>query len=533
MERFFNTTFPINSLPAAQLAGTGIDEMSHSAEIKSRAVRRYYNEVPADLLFCFSDIAIQAEAMGAMVDFNPRSMPSVAAPAKEIRLTRAADAARMRVNARVLRDLGREFPGRPRAAMVYGPFTVAGQVAGEQALLRGVVERPEEVRTLLEQCLALAVDYARLLMDAGAEVLWVSDPLAALLPPDNFWEFAGDPLARLFVLKNGHDTMLHICGDTSQIINPMLQTGVGGISFDQCMDLLAIEDLLPPEVALIGNLDPVDVLEQASPEEVAQAAQELTMGLGVLPNFTLSSGCAPPPSTPVANIKAFVESGQRAMEELKPHANELHNLSSLVFRGKRESVPALVGEIRDNGAAPMTVLRAGLMRAVKRGSALYEAKRCHLPAVLLMVDAFYPGYRVLEHDLATADASGPVVALGTVQGDFHEIGKNLVAIMLSANGIPVLDLGVNVTPEEFVAACREQYCRVVGLSAFVTSARGQLSAVKQALISAGLDEVPLVAGGAAVNQHLADQAGVAGYAKDAVAAVRLVQGLLKESELGS
>jgi MtaA/CmuA family methyltransferase len=528
MERFFNSAFPINALPAAQLAGAGLDEISHSAEIKSRAVRRYYNEVPADLLFCFSDIAIQAEAMGAAVDFSPRSMPSVAVPANEIQLIRAADMSRMRANAQVLRDLGREFPGRSRAAMVYGPFTVAGQVAGEQALLRGIVERPKEVRTLLEQCLTLAVDYARLLLDAGAEVLWVSDPLAALLPPDNFWEFAGDHLARLFVLKSGRNTMLHICGDTSQIIKPMLQTGVGGISFDQCMDLLAVEDLLPPEVALIGNLDPVEVLEHASPEEAAQSTVELVMGLGALPNFTLAPGCAPPPSAPVSNIKAFVMAGQEAIAALRPYADGLLEISGAVMQGNREAVPDLVKALCARGADSMKVLRAGLMRAVRKGSALYEAKRCHLPAVLLMVDAFYKGFHELEPELAVSGQGGPLVALGTVQGDFHEIGKNLVGIMLQANGIPVLDLGVNVGPQKFVEACRGDSCRIVGLSAFITSARGQLGAVKQALSSAGLDDVIMVAGGAAVNQHLADKAGAKGYAKDAVTAVRLVQGILKE-----
>jgi MtaA/CmuA family methyltransferase len=528
MERFFGKTFPINALPAAQLAGAGIDELSHSAEIKSRAVRRYYHEVSAELLFCFSDIAIQAEAMGAVANFSPRSMPSVAAPAKEVRPVRAAEAPRMGVNARVLRDLATEFRGHPRAAMVYGPFTVAGQVAGEQALLRGVLERPAEVHALLEKCLALAVDYARLLMETGAEVLWVSDPLAALLPPENFWEFAGDHLARLFAISGDRDTILHICGDTSQIVGPMLQTGVGGLSLDQCLDLLAVEDLVPPEVALIGNLDPVDILEQESPEQVAQATEELVMGLGALPNFTLSSGCAPPPSAPVANLKSFVETGRRAMGALSPPRNALYELSSLVLTGKREAVPTAVRGLREGGANAMTVLRAGLMRAVRKGSALYEAKRCHLPAVLLMVDAFYQGYDLLQPELTATGNGGPVVALGTVQGDFHEIGKNLVGIMLQANGIPVLDLGVNVAPQRFVDACRQDGCRIVGLSAFITSARRQLSAVKQALSSAGLDDVVMVAGGAAVNQHLAGQAGAGGYAKDAVAAVRLVDGFLKK-----
>ncbi|MFH1154801.1 MAG: uroporphyrinogen decarboxylase family protein [Pseudomonadota bacterium] len=529
MEQFFHCSFPLNALPAANLAGVGIDTLSHDAKLKAKATISYYQEVPADLLFFFSDIAIQAEAMGATLNFSPESMPSVAAPARQVRLPRAADVPRMRMNAQVLKAMRRELPRRPSAALVYGPFTVAGQVAGEQEVLRGVVERPDEVHALLDQCLDLALDYAALMLEQGAEVLWVADPLAALLPPESFWDFAGGYLSRLFAFKGDRNTALHICGDTSQIVEPMLQTGVGGISFDQCMDLLAIEDRIPSDVAIIGNLEPVEILEQASPQEVVHSTEELVMSLGVLPNFVLSSGCGPPPGAPVANIKAFVQSGQRSMAHLAPHADRLLSLCSLVFHGKRQEVPALVNEIREQGAKPMTILRAGLMRAVKKGSALYEAKCCYLPAVLLMVDAFYPGYRVLQAELAQSGANRPAVALGTVQGDFHEIGKNLVAIMLEANGVGVKDLGVNVTPAMFVQACREDQCRVVGLSAFITSARHQLGAVKKALAAAGMVDVKMVTGGAAVNQHLAGQAGMHGYAKDAVAAVRLVKKLMKES----
>ena len=529
MKQFFHSSFPLNVLPAARLAGVGIDRLSHDAELKAKATIAYYHAVPADLLFFFSDIAIQAEAMGATLNYGPDSMPSVAAPAPRVLVPRAAEVPRMRVNAQVLKAMQREFPARPSAAMVYGPFTVAGQVAGEQDVLRGVAERPGEVRTLLDKCLELALDYAALMLEQGAELLWVADPLAALLPPESFWEFAGEYLARLFACKGDRNTALHICGDTGQIVELMVQTGVGGISFDQCMDLLAIEDRVPRDVAIIGNLEPVDILDQAPLQEVVQSTEELVMSLGVLPNFILSSGCGVPPSAPMANVKAFLQTGQRVMSHLAPHAGQLRSLSALVFQGKRDKVPALVNELKEQGAEPMTILRAGLMRAVKKGSALYEAKCCHLPAVLLMVDAFYPGYRALQADLAQNESGGPVVALGTVQGDFHEIGKNLVAIMLEANGVGVKDLGVNVTPAMFVQACREEHCRVVGLSAFITSARSQLGAVKEALAAAGLDKVKLVAGGAAVNRHLASQAGMQGYAKDAVAAVRLMRELVRES----
>lgn len=519
--------FPINALPAAQLAGAGIDELSHSADIKSRAVLEYYRRVPADLLFFFSDIVIQAEAMGARLAFHPQGMPAVAETAATVRVPRAGQVARMRVNAQVLQALGREFPDRLRATMVYGPFTVAGQVAGEQNVLRGVIQDPEEVHRLLAQCLDLARDYARLLLEAGADVLWVSDPLAALLPPAVFSEFAGDYLARLFAVKGDKSTALHICGDTAQILDGMLATGVGGISFDQCMSLLTVEDAMPCGIEIIGNLDPVEVLDLADPERVRAETAELAWLMGTQPDFTLSSGCAPPPFAPVENLAAFVESGRAALTELAPRAGRMSRLADMVFQGRAEAVPDLVDQALADGVPPMTVVNSGLMRAVKKGSALYEAKRCHLPDILMMVDAFYQGFARVEPLLQAADGPCQVV-LGTVAGDIHEIGKNLVRIMLEAHGVKVLDLGVNVAAVDFVAACREHGASIVGLSCFITTARPQLEAVLAELDRAGLDAVKVVVGGAAASNTVAGRIGAHGFAPDAVAAVKLVQRLLAE-----
>jgi uroporphyrinogen-III decarboxylase len=110
--------------------------------------------------------------------------------------------------------MDRRFPDKTISTMVYGPFTVAGQVAGEQEILRQIVEKPQDVLGLMEKSLICAQDYGRYLLDAGADLLWVSDPLAALLPPDDFWRFAGEFLARLYAIYPSGPTVLHICGDT-------------------------------------------------------------------------------------------------------------------------------------------------------------------------------------------------------------------------------------------------------------------------------------------------------------------------------
>lgn len=531
MQELFGKVYPINALPAARLVKEGIDAITHSAELKSRAVVEYYIRVQSEAVFFFSDIAIQAEAMGATLAYGPEMMPSVVSTAKTVRVPQAKDVERMLINRDTLLALGRAFHERLLIGMVYGPFTVAGQVAGEQEALRATVEKPNDLLELLEKTLQVAQDYGRLLLDAGADVLWVSDPLAALLPPDDFKRFAGDQLARLFLVASGKGSALHICGDTGPIVTHMAQTGVSGISFDQCMNLMTVEDSVPESVAIIGNVDPVDTLELGSVEEVEGQTTELAQSMGIIPNFSLSTGCAPPPSTPVENMAAFVDAGKRALADLRNHAKPLNDLSRRIFIGRRDSVPELVRQASETGASPLTIVRSGLMRAVRKGSALYEERRCHLPSILLMVDAFYDGFEELERSLIPQDGDRgrpPHLIIGTVRGDIHEIGKNLVRLILEAHGFRVRDLGVNVPAEAFVEACKETGASnwpVIGLSAFVTSARKELKRVMDLFAKEDMN-VMTILGGAAVNRRIAEELGATGYSKDAVAAVKLMERLV-------
>ncbi len=517
--------FPINALPASQLVAAGIDEISHRQPIKWEAVRRYYEQLSSDLLFFFSDIAIQAEAMGATVRFDPAAMPAVSAPACMVATPRATQVARMTLNAGVVASMRRTFAHRRLAALVYGPFTVAGQLIGEQKLLRNVRKPHDQIQELLNKATHVAEDYACLLLEAGADVLWISDPLAALLPPDCFEAFAGCYLQQLFRLKPDRASILHICGDIADLLPGMLATGAGGISIDQCMAMPAVEDRVRPSVALIGNLDPMAEVTMGTIESVSAATRELTMMMGVRSNFILSTGCALPPKTPLENIRTFIETGRTVLQAIQSRCELLTPLSESVSRGDEEKTVQLVDQCIERGYDAFLVINAGLMRSIRRASALYEAKRCYLPEILSAVEAFYSGIERLGPGIKRQTSAGPQVILGTVRGDLHAIGKDLVRIMLEANGFDVLDLGVDVSAEQFGDAVGKYQPKIVGLSAFITSAREQLPSFIETIRSAAEAPLSIVLGGAAVNNAIASQVGADGYAREAVAAVRLVRNL--------
>jgi MtaA/CmuA family methyltransferase len=532
MKPLGNLIYPINALPARQMVKAGIDELCWNADLKFEAVRRYYEQVDADVLFFFSDIVIQAEAMGASVSFSPDAMPSVRGPARTVALPDPSRVPRMKVNSDVLKRMSRVFPSKIIAGIVYGPCTVAGQVYGEQTLLRGILEEPHEVLHILEKAAAFTQDYARYLLDSGADLLWISDPLAALLPPDNFWRFAGEFLARVFSIHPSRDTVLHICGDTTRILEHMIQTGAGGISLDQCMNLLAVEDGLPDTVRIIGNVDPVEVLEMGSPDEVASVVEDLVGVMGLKENFTLSTGCGIPPSTPLANVIRFVESGRESFARIAPHAAELSRLTGKVYQGERDAVSTLIDSALKEGVEPLMVVNSALMRAVRKSSARYEAKECYLPEILLIVDAFQQGFKTLAPALGARTRKEPRVILGTVKGDFHEIGKDLVKVVLETNGITVLDLGVDVGASRFVEAQKNSGAPIVGLSAFITSARKQLAEIVGAFKDGGLSGVSVLVGGAAVNHQIAERIGAHGYGRDAIHCLKMVKSILHHAAHG-
>ena len=519
--------FPINALPARQLVHRGIDDISFDADTKCEAVLNYYDRVDSDLLFFFSDIVIQAEAMGAVASYSADAMPSIKRPAQNIDdRKRASTIPRMRINSRVIQRMAGAFPHQSIAAIVIGPLTVAGQLIGEKTLLKGILERPDSILELLAGITRCAEDYGQYLLDSGADVLWISDPLASLLPPESFWRFAGESVHRLFAACPAGHRFLHICGDTTRIIGPMIETGATGLSLDQCMNLLVTEDLFPESIQIIGNVDP-ELVETGSSHEVEETVRDLTGLLGMKENFTLSTGCGLPPATPLDNIITFVESGRSHLAEVALHAGLLDELGRTTHEGRWKDVPHLVHRALDEGADPLRVIQSALMRAVRKGSGRYESKRCYLPEMLMISEAFYEGFKVLEPHMGVRMDTSPEVALGTVRGDFHEIGKDLVRIMLESNGIRVLDLGVDVDPGAFLDAVKSQGIPVVCLSAFISSAKKRLEETVKRFKNPGFEKVAVFIGGAAASQQMAHTIGADGYGRDAVEAVHLVKKSLK------
>ena len=203
----------------------------------------------------------------------------------------------------------------------------------------------------------------------------------------------------------------------------------------------------------------------------------------------------------------------------------LNKVHDLVIRGKARLITAAVAEALENGCAPADILStmvAGMDVVGER----FQNGEIFVPEMLIAAKAMKKGVEVLKPHLAAgaAGALGKVV-IGTVAGDLHDIGKNLVAMMIESAGFEIIDLGVDVPVEKFVSAAQEEGVKIVACSALLTTTMPALEATVAALRAAGKD-YRIMVGGAPITQEFADKIGADAFTADAAAAAKKARELV-------
>ena len=205
----------------------------------------------------------------------------------------------------------------------------------------------------------------------------------------------------------------------------------------------------------------------------------------------------------------------------------LAEIRTAVIEGQKNVVVPKVEQALKEGLAPDQILREGLIDAMAEVGRLFEDGEYFVPEMLIAARAMSAALDILK-PLLVASGVKPVgkVAIGTVKGDLHDIGKSLVAMMLEGAGFEIMDMGVDVTPEKFVEAIKNG-AQIVAMSALLTTTMPNMKTTIEAIKTAGLrDRVVVLIGGAPVTQAYADEIGADGYAPDASAAVRKAKELI-------
>ena len=201
-------------------------------------------------------------------------------------------------------------------------------------------------------------------------------------------------------------------------------------------------------------------------------------------------------------------------------------IADALFKGDRDKVVKLTKEAIEAGTKAEEVLNDGLIAGMDVVGTKFKANEIYVPEVLIAARAMHGGMAILEPELKKAGVKPlATVVLGTVKGDLHDIGKNLVGMMLTGGGVKVVDVGTDVPAGKFVEICKAEGAAVCAMSALLTTTMPQMAEVVKALKDAGV-KVKTIIGGAPVTQNYADEIGADGYAPDAASAVDVTKQLI-------
>lgn len=207
----------------------------------------------------------------------------------------------------------------------------------------------------------------------------------------------------------------------------------------------------------------------------------------------------------------------------------LNSISQAVQNGDDKQAVEVAGKALENGIPAQDILEKGMVPGIQALGKLFKDGKAYLPEILVSCRAMSRGVEVLKPHLVGVTISNKgTVVVGTVEGDMHDIGKNLVKLMLESNGFRVEDLGADVVPDAFVKAAQENNADIVAMSALLTMTMVCMPDVIDALKEAGLrDRVKIMIGGAPITREFADEIGAEGFAEDCASAVDEATRLMK------
>lgn len=218
---------------------------------------------------------------------------------------------------------------------------------------------------------------------------------------------------------------------------------------------------------------------------------------------------------------------QRNMAYTEEVNEKLKLMAAAVIDGKQQDTAALTNELLELGIAPKSILDDGLLPGMDVVGVRFRDNLIFVPQVLISARAMKSSLAILEPLLSKSDLSGSgVVVIGTVKGDIHDIGKNIVSMMLRSSGFKVIDIGIDAKVEKFISVAEQEGAHIIGMSALLTTTMGYMKTVIQKIKDENLPYKTMV-GGAPISRNFAEQINADGYAKNASESVLLAKSLMK------
>lgn len=306
---------PIMTHPGIEIIGRRVIDAVSDGRVHADAVCALADKYPTAAATVIMDLTVEAEAFGADIVKEPDEVPAVRGhlldgPA-DIHDLKVPSLRQGRVPEYIKANMlaARRITDRPVLAGCIGPFSLAGRLYDMSGIMMLIIENPDAAAELLDKCTDFILKYCIALKEAGANGVVMAEPAAGLLSDDDCRRFSSVYVRRVVeaVQDEGFALVLHNCGNTGQCTHAMTATGAAAYHFGNRCDMARVTADVPPAALSMGNLDPVSVFKEATPDGVRRATRELLGRMESYRNFVISSGCDTPPHTPMANIDAFFD----------------------------------------------------------------------------------------------------------------------------------------------------------------------------------------------------------------------------------
>ena len=306
---------PVMTHPGIEIIGKTVLDAVTDGCVHYEAIKALTERYPSDAVTVIMDLTVEAEAFGAEIAFADNEVPAVVGhmldTVDDIHKLEVPSMKKGRVPEFLKANLlaARNITDRPVLGGCIGPFSLAGRLYDMSGIMMLIYEDPEAADELLSKCTTFITRYCRALKATGVNGVMMAEPAAGLLSDADCERFSSKYVKQIVdaVQDDTFSLILHNCGNTGQCTAAMVKTGAAAYHFGNKIDMVQALHDVPADVPAMGNLDPVSLFKDATPEEMRKATLDLLNATKDFPNFVLSSGCDTPPHTPFENIDAFYE----------------------------------------------------------------------------------------------------------------------------------------------------------------------------------------------------------------------------------
>ena len=306
---------PIMTHPGIEAIGKRVIDAVTDGDVHYQAIRNVTETYDTAACTVIMDLTVEAEAFGCTISMPEHEVPSVtgrlvydAETVDKLQIP-SLSAGRVPEYLKANRLAIENIQDKPVLSGCIGPFSLAGRLYDMSEIMVGIYIEPEVIQTLLEKCTTFILHYCQELKRLGATGVIMAEPAAGLLSDEDCMNYSTVYVKRIVEAVQDDDfiVILHNCGNRGQCTSAMIASGAAVLHFGNAVDMVATLEQCPSDLVIMGNIDPVGVLKQASAKEVYRQTMDLLEKTVDYRNFVLSSGCDMPPLVPDANIRAFYQ----------------------------------------------------------------------------------------------------------------------------------------------------------------------------------------------------------------------------------